>query len=105
MVLFKFRQKTHRVGLKQPNELGIYDMSGNVREWCEDEYDSRFFDKITEDNPCNRGSDHTKCVRGGSFDYYQHRMVVYQRRNYYNSTGVNSYEYNDVGFRMVKEVK
>ncbi len=98
-------KKTHRVGLKQPNELGIYDMSGNVREWCEDEFDSRFFDKITEDNPCNRGLDYKKSVRGGSFDYLQHRMVVYKRRNYYNNTGYNSYEYNDVGFRMVKDAK
>ena len=34
--------KTHEVGTKQPNELGIYDMSGNVCEWCQGEYDSYY---------------------------------------------------------------
>jgi sulfatase modifying factor 1 len=98
-------RKTHRVGLKKPNELGIFDMTGNVKEWCEDEFDSRFFDKITEDNPVNSGSDHTKCARGGSFNFPAYKMVVYKRRNYYSNYAINSYEYNDVGFRMVKGVK
>ena len=97
-------KKTHRIGLKKPNELGIYDMSGNVREWCEDDFDSRFFDKITPDNPCNKRGSFHKCARGGSFKSGQSKTIVY-KRNYYNSHEYDHTYDNDLGFRIVKEVK
>ena len=43
--------KTHAVGTKQANELGIYDMSGNVLEWCSDWFDSDFYNSSPENNP------------------------------------------------------
>ena len=42
---------THEVGTKAPNELGIYDMSGNVWEWCQDLYDSEYYANSPDDNP------------------------------------------------------
>ena len=56
---------THAVGTKQPNELGIYDMSGNVREWCQDwkgEYSSS-----SQVNPTGANSGSDRVFRGGSW--------------------------------------
>ncbi len=48
-----FSGTTHEVGTKQPNELGIYDMSGNVSEWCNDYYKSSYYENSPDENPCN----------------------------------------------------
>ena len=44
-------RQTHEVGQKQPNELGIYDMSGNVWEWCSDWYDANYYSSSPSKNP------------------------------------------------------
>ncbi len=56
---------THPVATKAPNELGIYDMSGNVREWCQDWYDSYSSDAQT--NPTGPVSGIYHVHRGGSW--------------------------------------
>jgi formylglycine-generating enzyme required for sulfatase activity len=43
--------RTHEVGSLQPNELGIYDMSGNVCEWCYDWFDIKYYDYSPENSP------------------------------------------------------
>ena len=56
--------KTHPVGRKSPNELGIYDMSGNVQEWCQDWYGD--YTVETQTNPTGPQSGGNRVLRGGS---------------------------------------
>ncbi|MBI5047341.1 MAG: SUMF1/EgtB/PvdO family nonheme iron enzyme [Deltaproteobacteria bacterium] len=59
--------KTHPVGQKKPNGLGIYDMSGNVWEWVEDGYDENYYRNSPRTNPVGPSSSHYKVRRGGSW--------------------------------------
>lgn len=55
---------SHKCGNRQPNELGIYDMCGNVHEWCSDYYDSLRYNKMTA-TPVSANSEYV--FRGGSW--------------------------------------
>jgi len=58
---------THPVGTKAPNGLDIYDMSGNIYEWCEDIYSKNAYKKHQRNNPIYRGSGSRRVMRGGSW--------------------------------------
>ncbi|MDR3328594.1 MAG: formylglycine-generating enzyme family protein [Prevotellaceae bacterium] len=58
---------THAVGTKQANELGIYDMSGNVWEWCSDWHDASYT-SAAQSNPAGPATGSTRVLRGGSWN-------------------------------------
>ncbi len=59
--------KTHEVATKAPNELGIYDMTGNVWEWCQDWYASSYYSSSLIINPKGPSSGSHRVRRGGSW--------------------------------------
>lgn len=59
--------KTHQVGTKSPNELGIYDMSGNVFEWCQDRYGS--YSAAAQTDPTGPESGSEFVLRGGGYNF------------------------------------
>ena len=71
--------KTHPVAQKSPNELGLYDMSGNVWEWCQDYYDSDYYSRSPSTNPCNNTKASYRVLRGGSWHAYARECRVANR--------------------------
>lgn len=78
--------KTHRVGSKKPNDWGLYDMLGNVWEWCEDLYDPEVYGTY-------------RIFRGGGWNDPERGCIATNRRR-----SMQSYQIDDLGFRLARSI-
>lgn len=90
---------TQSIGLKKPNELGIYDMSGNAWEWVNDNYEIFYYEKSPSDNPQGPKQGIGKCNRGGCFNFDYKLMRTTHRRG----SGSETVGYG-TGFRIAKSI-
>lgn len=91
---------SHSVGQKQPNGLGIHDMSGNVWEWVSDWYDSDYFTKSSLNDPEGPSSGSYRVLRGGSWG----SSTKYIRTSDRFRIVPDNYSIN-LGFRLVRPAK
>ena len=90
------RRKTHYVGTKTPNELGIYDMTGNVEEWCNDWY--HIYDSYSQIDPAGPISGSTRVIRGGS--WCDDMRKGFLRVPFRSGVCTPSFHNYDLGFRL-----
>jgi formylglycine-generating enzyme required for sulfatase activity len=72
------KDRVHAVALKTPNQLGIYDMCGNVWEWCQDTH-TRDVKSIPTDGSAYAGPGKERVLRGGCFHNWAEHCTVYKR--------------------------
>jgi len=91
--------KTHPIGSKLPNELGIYDMSGNVWEWCSDWHDNDYTSSASKGkNPKGVATGNYRILRGGSWYNNEFESSVTKR-----SASDPARKDSNYGFRLVRE--
>jgi len=95
---------TQPVGKLIPNAWGLYDMSGNVREWCSDCYDPEYYTEaavIDPQGPEPPVSDYIRRVRRGGGTVSSHDIAFCRSAMRYSN--IQQFAQPDTGFRLVRE--
>ncbi len=92
-------RNTSPVGSFSPNELGVFDMGGNVFEWCEDWYDDIYYTYSIKKNPVGPSIGNRKVIRGGCWAFDLYDVSIYTR-----SFSAPDSRSSILGFRCVKDL-
>ncbi len=96
-------QKAHQTGQKQPSPWGLYDMHGNIAEWCNDWYSSDYYKNSPDHNPKGPAKGKERVVRGGSWS-----STAQSCRSAYRASDPSlddtCLSSNTIGFRCVRNV-
>jgi formylglycine-generating enzyme required for sulfatase activity len=85
----------HNVGTKKPNGLGLYDISGNVSEWCQDWFDENYYIKSPRKNPRGPLETISRVVRGGNWQSHAYSLRTTSRDRLTPHTRLST-----IGFRL-----
>jgi len=90
----------HQVGLKKPNPFGLYDMHGNVSEWCHDHYEGDYYQQSLAQDPTGPASGDKRVLRGGSWG----NGAFYARSANRGRLDTVRRDFSVCGFRLVREL-
>jgi formylglycine-generating enzyme required for sulfatase activity len=93
------RDGTHSVAGKEPNGLGLYDMMGNVWEWCSDWYDRGYYENSPAKNPQGPSDGSTRVLRGGGW----RSKPVHIRTVDRNDFDPDIKKFANIGFRLARD--
>jgi len=98
-------QTTHPVGQKKPNSWGLYDMYGNVAEWCNDRYGEKEYAVRAADNPHGPANGDERILRGGSWRGAEDRCRSSARASETPGLADVCFGYEAYGFRCVRSAQ
>src|SRR5262249_48632059 len=91
-----YLKRTCKVGSYRPNAFGLYDMHGNVHQWCQDWFDEDYYENSPRRDPTGPSEGSSRAFRGGSWFC----AAVYCRQAYRTDVGPSDRS-NSLGFRVV----
>jgi formylglycine-generating enzyme required for sulfatase activity len=98
-------KKTHPVGQKKPNPWGLYDMHGNVAEWCNDMYDKNIYKSSPASNPRGPADGKQYVLRGGSWKSSAEALKSYSRLAENPGFSDACLARDAIGFRCVRKAQ